>query len=384
MKTLRTGWIVGIGALAAGMAGAQSGNGASWTDRLSLRGDLRVRYEAIDEEGRDGRERARFRARLALDARVNDEVDVGIGLATAENGDPVSSNVSLDNSASRKSVYLDLAWIRWRPVDVPGLSIVGGKMEMPFVLVRDLIWDHDMNPEGAAATYATKLDGTDLRVTVADFVFEERAAGSDTSMCGAQATAAFKLGEKAKLNIGVSDYYYDNMEGEAVMDFLTGGAPTGRSFGNSTTRTTEVAEDGSEEVTGVFYATGFNLVEGFALVELDLGIPVSLYGDYVVNTEADDEDTGYMVGLRIGKTAEPGSWELDVNYRDLEANAVVGAFTDSDSFGGGTDGEGFRISAGYQLSKNVKGVATYFINERSQTSGGIDYNRLQLDVSAKF
>ena len=66
----------------------------SWAERMRWKGDFRYRYENIEEEGKDGRNRSRIRARAALVADVTPTVEVGLGLATGGN-DPVSANVTL-------------------------------------------------------------------------------------------------------------------------------------------------------------------------------------------------------------------------------------------------------------------------------------------------
>ena len=51
-------------------------------DEWSLKGDLRLRGEVIDKEGEDTRNRARVRARIGLDAKVNDDIDVHVRIAS--------------------------------------------------------------------------------------------------------------------------------------------------------------------------------------------------------------------------------------------------------------------------------------------------------------
>ena len=38
-------------------------------------------------------------------------------------------------------------------------------------------------------------------------------------------------------------------------------------------------------------------------MKLKTPVPAKIYGDYVINTEADDEDTGFMVGADLIATA---------------------------------------------------------------------------------
>jgi hypothetical protein len=162
------------------------------------------------------------------------------------------------------------------------------------------------------------------------------------------------------------------------MGVLGNDPTTGR--GNSVEKVTD--EEGT--VTSATYLGEYNLYEGFIEANVDVGIPLRGYGNYVMNNDAFDEDTGYLVGLTLGKAKDPNTFEFDYNYRELENDAVVGAFSDSDSFGGGTDGEGHRFSLGYQITKGLKGNVTYFMNEKAVSKGGLDYDRLQIDLVAKI
>ncbi|MFP6906491.1 MAG: putative porin, partial [Verrucomicrobiota bacterium] len=113
---------------------------------ISISGDLRVRGEHIDQDARDERDRLRIRGRIKMDADLNDNAQVGLRLATGS-GDPVSRNQSLDGSFSLKNFGLDQAFIDWTPGG-GSLTFTGGKMVNPMVIVKDLVWDGDVTPEG--------------------------------------------------------------------------------------------------------------------------------------------------------------------------------------------------------------------------------------------
>ena len=66
-----------------------------WTDRISLKGDFRLRYEGISEQGEEDRARGRYRARLAMTAEATDKIDIVMELASGAD-DPVSRNVTFD------------------------------------------------------------------------------------------------------------------------------------------------------------------------------------------------------------------------------------------------------------------------------------------------
>jgi hypothetical protein len=171
------------------------------------------------------------------------------------------------------------------------------------------------------------------------------------------------IGDGAELTVGAS--YLDYQDTQGFEPFYLGN-PQGNSvdgFGN------------------LLY--DYNLAEVFAQVETEAGgRPLRLFVDYVQNLEADTFDTGFAIGARWGSASNPGEWDVTWAWEDLEADAVIATFTDSDFIGGGTDGKGHVLRGAYRLRSNVRLNGTYFLNETG--SSDIDYKRLQLDISFLF
>jgi hypothetical protein len=130
------------------------------------------------------------------------------------------------------------------------------------------------------------------------------------------------------------------------------------------------------------YVNDFNLAELFGELAFKPGDrPVTVFADYVVNTEADAADTGFALGASLGEVSGAGTWRVGYIYQDLEADAVVGTFTDSDFAGGGTDGKGHIFEVNYGFRDRLVFGLRYFLNERGADAGNEhDYNRLQADV----
>ena len=259
----------------------------------------------------------------------------------------------------------------WAPEVVRGLTVWGGKTPMPFVKVKDLVWDSDLNPEGLALKYRPDGDEFSLFLNAAFWWAEERSSADDTLMVGGQLGADLKASDHLQLMGGASYFYWDNTKGfDPLFDQEDG-------FGNTVV---EVGEEGN-----LAYANDYGVLELFFTLGIKAVMPIALYGDYILNTEADtSDDTGLLVGVKVGKAKKKGTYELDYNYRDLEADATIGAFTDSDSFGGGTNGEGHKISGKYQLTKNLTAGIAVFLNSIDPDGEDIDYTRAQFDVIAKF
>lgn len=346
-----------------------------WWEKVKIKGDLRTRYEYIDDESKDdGRNRARIRARLGVDAEVTPTVDVHFQLSTGGEvdgeGDPVSGNQTLDDAWSSKNIWISQAWADWHPENVPGLNILAGKIKYPFIapVKSELIFDGDVNPEGAVVKYKKSLDSTDLMANAYAFYVLENSSDADPGLFGLQGAVKHKFeafGDKAHAMGGLSYYDYTHIEDQGpILD--------GDSFGN-TLMGGALAEDFA--LFNIFGEFGFKVRE----------LPVTLFADYVTNTAADEEDAGWSAGVQLGKAKDPGSWQFRYLYKDIEQDAVFGTFTDSDFGGGGTDHEGHEFNLAYQLAKNWQVAGTLFLNDRDVKGGtGEDYTRVQLDAIFKF
>jgi hypothetical protein len=351
-----------------------------WAEKVKISGDFRYRHERIDEETtgsavrwKDGRDRDRIRARLMVEAMVNDDWGLGFRFASGS-GDPASTNQTLEDSFSSKPLWLDLAYFNWHPAARKGLNVFGGKVKNPFYKVggNQLIWDDDLNPEGIAANYVIPLNnGDELYINGGGFWVDENSSGVDTSLWGAQGYVKHTIGNPDYILGGVSYFDYGNIQGRG--DLQSTWSSTTNFFGNT--------------ISSGLFASDFDIFEAFAEYGTKLmGFPFTIFGDWAKNLVANNsEDTVWLIGGKFNKAKDPGSWEVGYSYRELEADSVLGAFTDSDFIGGGTDGRGHQFGFTYQLAKNLQVSVTYFNSERDGTSGrSLDYRRLQLDLKLKF
>ena len=110
-----------------------------------------------------------------------------------------------------------------------------------------------------------------------------------------------------------------------------------------------------------------SLAFGFSAFDL----PFSIYGDYIENQDADDLNTGYMAGVRLGSAKKKGSWQVAYQYQELEADATLGEMTDSDFGGGGTDVKGNVVSGQYMITDNWYAGSTYHFDQNQ----GVDLGK---------
>lgn len=349
-----------------------------WVEKIKLYGDFRYRHATLDEENsgdwKDGRSKHQIRARLGMTALVNDEFTFDMRLATGNDNSPTSGNFGFgdtekdDDSFSDMEVWLDRAYLTYKPKAVEGLSVLAGKMGTPFYQVgkNELIWDNDLNPEGGAVQYNLKFnEQTSMFVNAAGFWVTEDDTTADVSLWGGQAGLTHKFDETNTLTGGAGYFDYGNIEGYPYL------------YHSSSKGNTVNADDE--------YVYDYNLVELFGEYGTKIGsLPLAFYGDYIVNTvDVENEDAGWLVGTTLNKCKDPGSWEFGYDYRDLDKDCTLGAFNDSDFVTGGTNAKGHRFSLYYQLAKNVQTGITYRMGEKKNAAED-KVNLLQLDVVLKF
>jgi len=347
-----------------------------WAAKMQWSGDFRYRYEFIDDDSASSdRHRNRIRARLGVTAQVNDEWDVSFRVASGT-ADPVSTNQTLDQAFSDKPIWLDRAFFAYQPGRVEGLEAMAGKFGVPFYQVgkNQMIWDSDLNVEGGALQYDWRLDKrTGVHFSGGGFWVAEEGSSADVSLWGVQTYIRHQIDKPCYVLAGASYFDYGNIQGHG-------------SFANEW--------DGSHDLfgnTGAIsdpdtYASDFDLLELFVEFGSELGgMPVAVWGDWVKNTVAvSSEDTGWLVGGSINKAKDPGTWQFSYDYRDMELDALVGQFNDSDFIGGGTGGQGHRFTFAYAVAKNTQAALTYFLSEFDGRNSDEDYDRLQGDIVLKF
>ena len=238
---------------------------SSWTDRLKIDGDLRVRYQRDNQSGNntpaetylnaelnnsnglsrapdfasyllranntvlstastnDDRGRERLRLRLGVSARVTDEVGVGVRLATGNANDRVSTNQTMGQNFNKYSLFVDRAFLRLDPAE--WVTVQAGRIPNPW-FSTDMTWSENLNFEGVAATfrYNELQEGLSPFFTVGYFPMRENGTPRRTSrhLVGAQLGTGWDLGSRTRLKFGAAIYDYNNIEGRSDTDFEAG------------------------------------------------------------------------------------------------------------------------------------------------------------------
>ncbi|MCM2280283.1 MAG: putative porin [Bdellovibrionaceae bacterium] len=344
---------------------------ASWVDKTQLKGDLRFRTDRAKAQGAPEQIRNRIRLRAGLTAQVNEKVDVAFRLTTAGStaDSVISADQTLDDANTKKQAWFDQAYLNWSVTE--GSRLVVGKLPVPYWSAgnHDMIWDSDLNLEGSAFKWAQEFNSARMFAHLGGYWFNERAAtsadpGPDIFLSGSQIGAAF-MTEPVDVQFAVAYY---------TLAGLADSPSQGRGLrGNSASPAS--ATSYRYDIMPIVLSTEVSLKT--------LAAPIVVYTEGAQNTAISDDNTAWILGLLIGKLKDPGSWSLNYSYRDLESDAWVGTFNDSD-FDAGTNVRFHKLVAAYQIAPAVVGSISAFTGDTTAHTQPRSFDRTQLDFKLDF
>ena len=333
----------------------------SSANQIALKGDFRYRNEYIDSDSKIHRDRERVRSRFGVEASIPNDLKVGFGIASGGD-DPVSTNQTLGKGNSTKDLRLDLAYMKWKVLE--DTQLLAGKFSNPLYRPQKsaLLWDGDWRPEGIALSWRGEQIFAN---TIANWIESDSKSDNRTLFWGAQIGGQIEMSD-IKLT-GALAYY----------DFPTSGKNAFYDddfFGNTT-------------VEGR-YAFDYQLVEIGGDIKFSLlDQPAVIFGNYVRNRDASSNDDGWLVGVGLGKVKKAKSWSIKYQYQELESDAVLGLFSDSDFGGGDTGASGHKLSGALGITSNWSLGFTWFFDNRlgfADNDPAVQYDRLQIDAKFKY
>lgn len=350
-------------------------------------GDLRYRVakskENIDEE----RHFQQLRARLGAKVKINNDLNAQIRLATGTTATSTNQTLgdSKDPGMPRRNFGLDLAFLDWR--FFPDSNVWLGRTPNPFWAPgkNQMVFDSDLSFEGLALKadwthpYAKLFFNLGSSMISENYDSTARQDVVDTGIAGAQ------IGVTAKTDWGDGTVHYAHFEYINIQDKNIKtidinaktdvySNPYDRFKGNTVYRPDPLVQE-------YYYKNKYILkVVGMEWKWTISDLELLLFSDHVENYEASRVNTATEsgVGLRWGRS------QLFWSEVDKEAESVVGAFSDSDMNGGGSDNQGQKMSYTYQFSGNSQISFTQFQARRGVDSVPRDYSSSQLDFLVWF
>ncbi len=408
----------------------------AWIKRISWSGDIRFRGQlegfsednstqyldinAINDAGgtilagtdaflntTEDRSRMRLRARLGLKAKITEGWTAVTRLVTGSSNNPVSANVTLGDSFTSSDISLDRAYIKHQTAP-KNWELWLGRMPNPW-FSTDLVWDDDLNFEGIAASYwprrSNDLFDSDIQfdpfITLGVLPLEEiELSSKDKWLFGLQLGFHYTWLNQNRLRMGLAYYDYRNIEGRLnnfgseLLDFT---APDFVQKGNTLF---DIRNDADPNTELAALASDYNLIDLTLAYDIANFVPTQIIieANIVKNVGYDRDEIfqrtgalieektdGYQLKVTVGwpKIKKRYDWQVSLAYKELERDAVLDAFTDSDFHLGGTDGEGYILTGQYGLAENT------WLRMRLLSSNEIDGPPLgvdiwQVDLNVKF
>lgn len=447
-------------AQAKGERWGQPGALPEWMDWVRVGGDLRVRAQSefFDDQNVPAeifraqtaspawapdltnttidRQRMTLRARLEVEAKLSEQLQAGLRIATGSTGSSATStSQTLGNDFNRYTLGLDRAYIRWQaPLLSHRVSADFGRMPNPFYST-DLAWAEDLGFDGVAATLKHAFTPQrSLFATAGVFPLEELTLSTqDKWLLGAQLGGETDLARGVQLKLGLAAYDFRHMEGRRE----TTPPPSGPRNGAAPYFTSQYAAGLRLKGNTLIHlndptstaAPTWGLASRFRPVNLTLGlrldgvlpVPADVTLDWIKNTGFDLKDITTRAGVQMPEVREKtmavqgrllvgaarltqrGDWQAHAAFRLVQRDAWIDGFTDTTWHLGGTNYKGWSLGGGYALDRNFSLAARWtstrnlddgvrFLavpGDPSSLSGNLSSAPLrievfQLDLSARF
>lgn len=434
----------------------------SWLDRVKVVGDVTLRgeedlyghdnnlgcpvgipygnctifnYDAINAAGgisqaglndflniNQDRRRFRGRARFGAEVAVTDSIQAGFRLATGSLQNPASETQDFGNEFGRYNVGFDRLYIRWDGRTARGfrfMTAIGGKFANPFFSPTELVYAHDLEFDGVAATGRLGFgdgskDQSYVWLTGGGFPVQEvpLVDKNDKWLTGGQAGLSLRFANDQRITIAGAYYDFIRMQavpnpcGSSLNNYT---APLYMGYGNSVALIT----GSCDETTQLFgLASNFRIanvsaqyvlpIDRYAfLLQADGTRNVGYNEKQILNLEGEDiapRINGYVGDFAFGDAEycsggdaaycpdwqwRAWQWQMMLGYRYVQRDSVLAALTDPDFHEGGTNAAGYFLRADLGLANNVW---TRFRYLSGKEIDGPRYrvDVLQLDLNAQF
>ncbi len=357
---------------------------------LNWAGDMRYRFVQLRESVDEPRIYQQIRVRLGFKAEVQNDLTAVLRLATATSA--ISNNQTLGDSREpgmpRRSFGLDLAYGEWRFLESGRLSL--GRITNPFFSPgrTQMVFDQDLVFEGAAVGWQPTWADSSAFLNAGGFIISENYSAPndvvDTGLVGIDLGYSFKTSDFGRWTLHAARFHYLNIaerpvvsiEKDARVDAYS--YPFDRVRGNTVFPNDPLAAPADRR-----YFYRYNFVQSNFGIEWKQkfdAVDVTGYGDWISNEQAGALGQAYEVGVIV----RHGRAQLLIAQSVKKSDSIVGAFTDSDFNGGGTDNRGYKINLSYQLSDSSSiGFSDYHAT-RGIDSVSRDYAAQHLDFSLQF
>ncbi len=390
------------------------------------------------------RQRYRLRLRFGADVILEDGFTTGFRIGTGSDDSPVTENQTLGGANGqggdfgKYQIWLDRGFIKYTYGTDPDRtgSITVGRFDNPF-MHTSMIWADDLAFDGLAIQ--GKYKATDgvipfgvlgaFPVYNTDFNFGTTSPAKFSSenkfLYAIQGGTEWKINDDFTFKGALAYYDYETVQGKLSDPFIPlastdqgntdDSRPAFAQNGNTYFPIRNIDNSGPLNGNGTtnqfqYYGLANAYREAVLTGQLDIShfdpFHIQLYGEAVENlafnrttasaiaVNNQDQngnfaggDMGYLFGILVGapKLQKRWDWNVNLNYRYVQSDAVVDGFTDSD-FGGSLAGTNLQ---GYVLGGNVALSPHVWLNLRWMSADAIagptyKNDLIQFDVNCKY
>lgn len=413
---------------------------------MQLFGDVRFRYEYRGVHNAPAsavpstyyRERFRYAIRLGIRGDLVDNFNYGLRLETATNPRSPWATFGSGNTSTKLSgttynsatpsdkagsgINLGQFYLGWHPAD--WLELTVGRMPMP-LYTTPMVWDSDINPEGAFEKLKYTVNDTDLFVDFGQFEYQDpnqatTMPSSATFLLTWQAGVNVPVGKDMSFKIAPMLYTYTGIgstkggdanglnlpyvgQGDGGLNVNYAGGPAYNQNGINDLLVLEVPAE-------------FNI----KLRQTAMGaLQARLFGDFAYNLQgADraraayaagapsgafpgvagpetDQVKAYQIGIGIGtagpvygptqglvygSTSKKNTWEARCYWQHIEQYALDVNLIDSDFFEGRANLEGFYAALAYSFTDDIIGTLRFGYANQIKSELGTGGNNLDIPI----
>ncbi len=353
--------------------------------KVNLYADFRLRLESdwdsVQSDGQDREDRARMRvrARVGLDLKATENIEMGVRLRSGSDDSQQSPHITVvdfdDNDTGDADFNLDRWFARAHYGD---FSAWAGRDSPPLWKQNELLWSDDVTVAGLGGKYEHGALGLNLGY----FSLPAGMQGFSGEMGLAQLVFNFTVGDAASITLAAGfmslDADEDDSDGELLLD------------GNN-------ARDHSQWVGNFQYKT--DMASRPFLLGLDL---LHNAEDYDTDDPDDftrfhrDETDGYVFQVKYGSSSKPREWLVGYYYAHIESLAVNNSYAQDNwlRWGNatqtrGSNFEGHEFLFEYGMVENLKLVARLYLVEAikvraADSATKEDGNRFRIDFNYSF
>ena len=336
-----------------------------FTEKVTIKGDLRVRYENKEKDisGEDPTDRMRQRFRLGFQFDTNENWSIAAGLATG-GSDATSTNDTYSDGAFFETgdLRLDYAYATHK---MDNITLIAGQQKNPFKTTWAL-WDGDVRPAG----FTGMIDLNPAFVTVGwyDVLY------SDHDMAQ---MAAVQAGAKLDMaTIAVAYYHYQDQPLEMVKEVI---APE---YGIDPTA---MDEDYGYQIIDVYCEADLKMdmvkITPYFQAFMNLGAEGE-DGQGLFGGDPEDENLGYL----LGATVKIDKVKVDVAYARIGEDACNPLLKDSD-FGEALDHvdvQGVKAGISYKITDHCSAGFTAYLYEAIERDTDQEPKTYHVDLKYKF